>query len=133
RLDVVNAGHPAPWLVRDGKVQAVALDPQLPAGMFQATVYEVQTVQLLPGDRLVLVTDGILEAGAPGEEFGEQRLAGLLLATADLTPHQAVAEILRTLRAYAPRLHDDATVVCLDWTGPGIVDTAESTDGSLVQ
>jgi len=60
----------------------------------------------------------VLEAGAPGPEFDEQRLAGWLLATAGLAPHQWVAEVLRTLRSYAPRMHDDATVVCLDWNGP---------------
>ena len=34
--------------------------------MFQATAYRAQNIQLRPADRLVLVTDGVLEAGAPG-------------------------------------------------------------------
>ncbi len=59
--------------------------------MFQARGYRAQNIQLRPADRLVLVTDGVLEAGAPGSEFDEQRLAGLLLATAGLTPTRAVA------------------------------------------
>jgi len=117
-LDVVNAGHPCPWLVRHGQAIALELEPQLPAGMFEKTDYHTQSLQLQPGDRLVLVTDGLLEAGAPGPEFGDQRLSGLLLATAHLTPHQCVAEVLRTVRSYAPRMHDDATVICLDWHGP---------------
>lgn len=117
QAQLVNAGHPAPWLVRAGRAQPVQLDPQLPAGMFQQTSYQTQGLQLQPGDRLVLVTDGVLEAGAPAGEFGEQRLAGLLLGTAELTPHQCVAEVLHTVRAYAPRLHDDATVIVLDWFG----------------
>ncbi len=117
-VELVNAGHPPPWLVRAGRARALEFDPQLPAGMLQASDYRTQTLQLQPGDRLVLATDGVLEAGAPGEEFGEDRLAGLLLATAELTPHQCVAETLHTVRSYAPRMHDDATVICLDWTGP---------------
>jgi len=117
-LDVVDAGHPCPWLVRHGQAIALELEPQLPAGMFEKTDYYTQSLQLQPGDRLVLVTDGLLEAGAPGPEFGDQRLSGLLLATAHLTPHQCVAEVLRTVRSYAPRMHDDATVICLDWHGP---------------
>lgn len=117
-LQIVNAGHPAPWRVRKGQAEPLELDPQLPAGMFESTAYRTQAVQLQAGDRLVLVTDGVLEAGAPGPEFGEDRLAGLLLATAHLTPHQCVAEILNTVRSYTPRMHDDATVVCLDWLGP---------------
>ncbi len=118
RLDLVDAGHPAPWLLRGGRASPVPLDPRLPAGMLEATTYVAEAFQLEPGDRLVVVTDGVLEAGAPQEEFGEQRLEGLLLATIGLTPHQCVAEVLHTLRAYSPRLHDDATVICLDWHGP---------------
>lgn len=116
-LEAVNAGHPRPWRVRGGRASALELEPQLPAGLFEATEYQAQAVQLEPGDRLVLVTDGLLEAGAPHEQFGENRLEGLLLATAPLTPHQTVAEVLRTVRSYAKRMHDDATVVCLDWHG----------------
>ena len=117
-LEVVNAGHPCPWLVRQGQATPLELDPQLPVGMFEKTDYRIQTLQLQPRDRLVLVTDGLLEAGAPGPEFGDQRLAGLLLATAHLTPHRCVAEVLRTVRSFAARMHDDATVICLDWHGP---------------
>jgi len=118
QVEVVNAGHPAPWRVRAGRADQLELEAQLPAGMFHTTGYRAQNIQLQPGDRLVLVTDGVLEAGAPGPEFDEQRLAGLLLATAGMTPHQCVAEVLRTIRSYAPRMHDDATVICLDWYGP---------------
>jgi len=117
-LEAVNAGHPQPWRVRGGQASQVELSPQLPVGMFEATSYRPQLLRLEPRDRLVVVTDGVLEAGAPGAAFGEERLAGMLLATAGLTPHQCVAEVLRTLRTYAPKMHDDATVICLDWLGP---------------
>ncbi len=117
-IEAVNAGHPQPWRVRDGQASQVELSPQLPVGMFEATTYRPQLLTLEAGDRLVVVTDGVLEAGAPGAEFGEEQLAGMLLATAELTPHQCVAEVLRTVRAYAPKMHDDATVICLDWSGP---------------
>ena len=117
-IEAANAGHHRPWRIRDGQASQLELSPQLPVGMFEATSYLPQTLRLLPGDRLVLVTDGVLEAGAPGPEFGEDRLAGMLLATADLTPHQCVAEVLRTLRTYAPQMHDAATVISLDWLGP---------------
>lgn len=116
-LVTVNAGHPSPWLVRAGQASELELDPRLPAGMFETTHYVEQTMDLQPGDRLVLITDGVLEAGAPGEAFGETRLQGLLLATAGETPHQCVADVLRTVRSYAPGMHDDATVICVDWLG----------------
>ncbi len=85
--------------------------------MFQATAYLAQNIPA-PRDRLVLVTDRGAGSRRSRPEFDEQRLAGLLLATTCLTPHQWVAEVLRTLRSYAPRMHDDATVICLDWNGP---------------
>lgn len=130
-LDMVNAGHPQPWLLREGRVVPVQVEPSLPAGLLEATDYRLQTAQLQAGDRLVVVTDGVLEAGAPGEEFGEERLQGLLLGTADLTPHQCVAEVLRTVRAFTASLHDDATVICLDWTpGGASAATAGPTAGS---
>jgi len=65
-----------------GRASQLELEAQLPAGTFQATAYRAQSIRLQPADRLVLVTDGGLEAGAPGPVFDEQRLAGLLLATA---------------------------------------------------
>ncbi len=86
--------------------------------MFQATGYRAQSIQLRPADRLVLVTDGVLEAGAPGSEFESSAWPGCCWPPAGLTPHQCVAEVLRTLWSYAPRMHDDATVICLDWNGP---------------
>ena len=65
QLEIVNAGHPQPWRVREGQAEPLELDAQLPAGLFESTTYRTQTVQLKAGDRLVLVTDGVLEAGAP--------------------------------------------------------------------
>ncbi len=102
QVEVVNAGHPAPWRVRAGRASQLELEAQLPAGMFQATAYRAQSIRLQPADRLVLVTDGVLEAGAPGPVFDEQSVAGLLLATAGLTPPQCVAEVLRDAAVLRP-------------------------------
>jgi len=102
QVEVVNAGHPSPWRVRGGRASQLELETQLPAGILQATAYRAQNLQLQPADRLVLVTDGVLEAGAPGPAFDEHRLAGLLLATAGLTRHQCVAEMLLAAPVAAP-------------------------------
>lgn len=115
----VNAGHPAPYRVRHGHAQRVALDPQLPIGLFEATRYEHQPFELVSGDRLVLISDGVVEA-APrhGEEFGDTRLEAALLATAGVPPHEAVRHLVRTLLDYQQgELRDDATVLILDWRG----------------
>jgi hypothetical protein len=59
---IVNAGHPAPLRIRGGAVEAVTLKPDPPFGMFPDTDYRVQSLRLEAGDRLVFLTDGVLDA-----------------------------------------------------------------------
>lgn len=78
KLAYANAGHDAPMLVRDGR--CLRLNESGPVlGVFPAEYYSHSEVQLLPGDALVLFTDGVTEVrNAEGEEFGETRLQQLL-------------------------------------------------------
>lgn len=119
RMLAVNAGHPHPFRLRAGQAEQVLLEPQLPIGLFEATGYELQAIDLKAGDRLVLISDGVLEA-APrgGVEFGETRLEAALLATAAQPPHEAVRHLVRTLLDYQQgELRDDATILIFDWRG----------------
>lgn len=119
-VDVVNAGHPVGALVRAGRVSLLDVPAQLPMGLFERTVYEQHRLQLQRGDRLVLVSDGVLEAAPPGgEEYGEDRLAADLLALQDETADETVRRLVGRLRGYeGSDLRDDITVVVLDWRGP---------------
>lgn len=111
---VVNAGHPVPYIVRDGVVSTVALDADLPFGVLSETTYVEQTLQLLPGDRLVLVTDGMLERNAESID-----IATALSDMADLHPREVVHTFARAvIGATGGDLKDDATVLCIDWYGP---------------
>jgi serine phosphatase RsbU (regulator of sigma subunit) len=75
----------------------------------------VQPVVLLPGDRMLFVTDGVLERNAATAD-----LFGLVTATGDLHPREVVQEITRAVvRAVDGKLRDDATALCLDWYGGG--------------
>jgi serine phosphatase RsbU (regulator of sigma subunit) len=110
--DVVDAGHPAPFLVRHGAV--IPLEPtiQLPLGL-ATTPYRADTVALRPGDRLLLVTDGYLDR-LDGRLDVEQVLA----STLDRHPRQIVHEMARKVREVTGgELRDDATALCLDWFG----------------
>ena len=119
--EVVNAGHPPGYRIRDGRLEPLELRPQLPLALDPATRYEAQSFDLDPGDRLFLISDGVTEAAAAGSEpFGDDRLHGLLLATATEPPHEAVRQVLLTVSAYQRGdFRDDATALCLDWNGPG--------------
>ncbi|HET6563592.1 MAG TPA: PP2C family protein-serine/threonine phosphatase [Marmoricola sp.] len=112
-MSLLNAGHVPPYLSRGGEVAAVSLPPNLPFGMFPDSAYEVVDLQLEPGDRLVLVTDGMLERNA-----GAIDLPGAIRESASLHPREATAALADSvLAATGDALTDDATVLCLDWYG----------------
>jgi sigma-B regulation protein RsbU (phosphoserine phosphatase) len=76
-IEICNAGHPPPLLIRSGEV--VALDATgLPVGMFCCEAFPTRTVRLGSGDLLLLYTDGLIEAeNAAGAEYGAERLQAL--------------------------------------------------------
>jgi len=113
RMSIVNAGHPFPYRVHDGVVDRVELAIDMPFGLRPGREFTYQEVPLRPGDRIALVTDGILERNAASLE-----IAALLAATADKHPREVVYTIGdEVLRATGGDLRDDATIVCIDWHG----------------
>lgn len=113
RTEVVNAGHPAPFLIRDGAVSQLEVTVQPPLGV-AAEPYRADSVTLLPGDRLLLITDGYFERRAERLD-----IEAILTATLDRHPRQIVQELARrVLQATGGNLQDDATSLCLDWYGP---------------
>lgn len=112
-LSLVNAGHVAPYLARESRVTTVDLPVNLPMGMFANHPYRSSQIPLQPGDRLVLVTDGMLERHAAGLD-----LARAISAMRALHPREAVRALADdVLAATGGVLRDDATVLCLDWHG----------------
>ncbi|MEV7127461.1 PP2C family protein-serine/threonine phosphatase [Streptomyces sp. NPDC093260] len=120
RAKVVDAGSPRLLRLRGGTVESVALEAQLPLGMFEETDYVVQEFQAEPGDRLVFVSDGVYAVAGPGgEAYGDAALARAIQATRLLPAAEVPRAILRELTGHRGRAvpEDDALVVCLDWHG----------------
>ena len=110
---LLNAGHVPPLLVRDGEARPIELPRNFALGMFPEARYRADEVALRPGDRLVVVTDGMRERNAAGLDLS----AGLRSITG-LHPREAVRALADAVLDVAGRaLADDATLLIIDWHG----------------
>jgi phosphoserine phosphatase RsbU/P len=109
------AAHPPMLLLRDGNVLELS-ENGLMLAAFSFATYATIEHPLQSGDRLVLYTDGILEAAnATGEEFGSDRLAALLQKGAPLSPDEAADQIISSLKLWSKSQNDDLTVLICDY------------------
>jgi serine phosphatase RsbU (regulator of sigma subunit) len=110
---IVNAGHPPPLRLRSGKVEHIALEADRPFGVQPGRGYRVQALPLEVGDRLMFVTDGMLERDAE-----RVNIAAILSAGVNMHAREAVQHLTQAvLEACGGELRDDATALCLDWHG----------------
>jgi sigma-B regulation protein RsbU (phosphoserine phosphatase) len=112
-LEYVNCGHVPPLLVCGGEVIRPA-HGNLPVGLIADAAYESDRCSLHPGDRLVLVTDGVTEAeNVRGDFFDNERLEAVAAKPGTFDDiFKAVAEFCGDVP-----LSDDCTVVELVYTG----------------
>lgn len=111
-VEIVDAGHPFPFLARGGEVTSLSLTTQLPIGL-ATSAYHTDTLALAPGDRLLMVTDGYLD-----RLDGRLDVEKFLRATLDRHPRQVTRELGRAVREVTGGdLQDDATALCFDWYG----------------
>ncbi|WP_371627779.1 serine/threonine-protein phosphatase [Streptomyces sp. NBC_01116] len=119
-VEVVDAGSPRVWRVREGAVEPIELEAQMPLGMFEDTDYVPQHFRVEPGDRLLFISDGVYDALSPGgEKYSLRALAASINSTRLLPAPQVPRVMLQELlghRGSGPAA-DDSLVMCLDWHG----------------
>jgi sigma-B regulation protein RsbU (phosphoserine phosphatase) len=117
-LRYTNAGHVPPIVLRrDGTIHRLS-DGGTVLGIFRDADYEETQVRFDPGDRLVLITDGITEArNGQDEEFGEERLLRLVQEHRELSAGSLQRVLLDELESFAAGpLQDDATLMIVSRT-----------------
>jgi serine phosphatase RsbU (regulator of sigma subunit) len=110
---IINAGHPRPFRLRDGHAEEIRLAAEQPFGAATKPDWSTQELPLQPGDRLLFLTDGMLERSAESLD-----IPALMRAGAHLHPREAIQALTHAvLDAVGGVLEDDATSLCLDWHG----------------
>jgi sigma-B regulation protein RsbU (phosphoserine phosphatase) len=110
-----NAGH-TPGLLRDGKRRVIELPATgLPLGLFSHATPDASIVALEPGDALVLVSRGIVEAKRWRKELGLEAVKETLLRLQAETAQQICAAVLDQVREFTgkPAAQNDVTVLAL--------------------
>jgi sigma-B regulation protein RsbU (phosphoserine phosphatase) len=114
-LQVANSGAVQPLFCRGGQNVVVKAEG-FPLGMFPNATYEEFNVATQPGDAIVFVSDGILDAeNEAGDMYGEDRLATLLCGSRDLPAQQIADAILADVTQFqgAKDRFDDETIIVL--------------------
>lgn len=121
QLSYLVAGHPPPLLLRSNKtIKSLQHGPRVPLGVSGRNV-GVGHEHLEPGDRLLLYTDGIVEAcDHAGQPFGTDKLMDLAERNAadELPAPEALRRLSHAVQAHqAGQPQDDATLLIVDWAG----------------
>jgi sigma-B regulation protein RsbU (phosphoserine phosphatase) len=120
RLTYCNAGHNPPLLIGKHGIRRLE-EGGLIVGMFEHASYEQETVQMAPGDFVVVFSDGVSEAlSVTNEEFGEPRLEAVVSTNTEASPDVMLERVLDAVRAFTTGAaqNDDVTAMVVRYTGP---------------
>jgi len=115
RAELTNAGQLAPYRISGSAVTSISL-PSFPLGLFSTREFPTISFEVAAGERLLFLTDGLVEAvDASGEPFGFERLEALLRQEASSDAGRLRDAVLEAVRAHAAGvpLEDDRTIVVL--------------------
>ncbi|HEX4998948.1 MAG TPA: GAF domain-containing SpoIIE family protein phosphatase [Terriglobia bacterium] len=114
-IAMANSGLPYPLLLRDGSARFLDL-AGIPVGLLPETKYQELELQLLPGDVLVLYSDGLVEArNETDEDFGLKRLAQVITENGGESAQHIVTAVNNAVDEFVGRVppHDDRTLIVI--------------------
>jgi len=124
-LEYINAGHPSPFLIRNGVAEDVFTEGSYPVGLVPEAEYTTVCLKLDPGDTLVLFSDGVTEAMDPAEQlFGVPRLKEVLMGEGTQTPlDELQRKVLDAVEnfAHGASQADDLTLLLVRYRGALVV------------
>ena len=114
RLTYVNAGHNAPILRRaNGTLESLTFGG-LPLGIELDSQYETSSLELGPGDVLILFTDGVVEAfNQAGEEFGNDRWLGAIRSLPDWNAQETLQFLMKRVDEFVGATRQSDDITCL--------------------
>jgi serine phosphatase RsbU (regulator of sigma subunit) len=122
RMYYVNAAHCPPIIVRAGADRMELAASSMPVGLMQDAEFAVAEQCLMPGDKIVIYSDGVTEAqNNQGQFFGKKRLRAAIethAAANCAAIHDAIQEAVTGFTEGAPQ-SDDITVLVLEFRGGG--------------
>jgi sigma-B regulation protein RsbU (phosphoserine phosphatase) len=114
-LTYINAGHNFPFVVKQSRQHHFLTTSSPALGLTDAINFNMDSIELEAGDRLVLYTDGITEAmNNNREEFGEERLLDMIKDNNEKSAHELVDNILDQVTEHGQNFMDDRTIMIFD-------------------
>ncbi len=110
-VTLANAGHLPPYL----NGEEIAIEGALPLGVMENAAFSVMQFSLQPGDRLTLLTDGVVEARSLERKHGKRELFGFVRTNELMRQDRSAAEIAEAAQTFGQ--NDDITVLRVEFTG----------------
>ena len=117
----VSAGSPPLIVVRENQRSEIFMVEGFPVGLIEEATYSESTIDLAPGDRIFVYTDGVTEAEDPDQNlFGTERLAKDLLDSANLPLDASVSSVPESVTAWSGvrNIQDDVSILGIEVTKP---------------
>ena len=121
KLTYSNAGHEDPIIIRDRALDIKKAKHGLPLGAIEDFKYENHTITLNKSDKLLLFTDGVIDAvNSSDVKFGKDNLMNVLDENVDSSPKEIIFDIKKNITKYIDKAKqfDDMTMLCFELKNP---------------